>query len=150
MTGAVTMCTANVAQGIGAADDEHGGGILMHGPTFMANPLFCAAALASIDELLSSPWQERVLQIEARLKEGLSPLRSQASVRDVRVLGAIGVVETAEPVNMRTLQAFFVEHGVWIRPFNHLIYLMPPFVTPLQDIDRLCAAVRSAVQEGCI
>ncbi len=150
MTGAVTMCTANVAQGIGAADEEHGGGILMHGPTFMANPLFCAAALASIDELMSSPWQERVLQIEARLKEGLSPLRSHTSVRDVRVLGAIGVVETAEPVNMRTLQAFFVEHGVWIRPFNHLIYLMPPFVTPMQDIDRLCAAVRSAVQEGCI
>lgn len=150
MTGAVTLATSRVAHGIGGADAAHGGGVLMHGPTFMANPLFCAAGLASINELLSSPWQERVAHIERGLKDGLAPCAGRPGVRDVRVLGAIGVVETEKPVNMRLLQDHFVEQGVWIRPFDHLVYIMPPFMTPKEDLERLCAAVRSAVDKGLI
>ena len=148
MTGAAAMCTSAVAEGIGRADEEKGGGILMHGPTFMANPLFCAAAIASIEELVSSPWQERVAAIEKGLAKGLAPCREFEGVADVRVLGAIGVVETKKPVDMAKLQDFFVEKGVWIRPFNRLIYLMPPFITPEEDVEKLCSVVCAAVREG--
>lgn len=120
----------------------------MHGPTFMANPLFCATALASIEELLASPWQERVKNIEALLEKGLAPCRGREGICDVRVLGAIGVVETEHPVDMARLQKFFVEKGVWIRPFGRLVYLMPPLVTPDEDVQRLCAVVVEAVENG--
>lgn len=150
MTGAVTLATDRVAEGIGNATPECGGGLLMHGPTFMANPLFCATALASVRELVASPWQERVQRIEALLNEGLAPCRNMPGVADVRVLGAIGVVETVQPVPMASLQAFFVEQGVWIRPFGRLVYLMPPLVSPDADIATLCAVVCRAVREGLI
>ncbi len=150
MTGAVTLATRRVAQGIGQAPTELGGGLLMHGPTFMANPLFCATALASVDELLASPWQERVASLQTWLHEGLAPNAGQPGVRDVRVLGAIGVVETEKPVNMGLLQQFFVDQGVWIRPFDHLVYVMPPFTSPKEDVDRLCGAISSAVRKGLV
>ncbi len=148
MTGAATLATERVARGIGSASPELGGGLLMHGPTFMANPLFCATALASIEELLASPWQERVAHLQSLLEEGLAPCRGREGVADVRVLGAIGVVETQHPVDMAALQQFFVDRGVWIRPFGRLVYLMPPLVTPDADLQRLCSAVVEAVEKG--
>ncbi|NOR68453.1 MAG: aminotransferase class III-fold pyridoxal phosphate-dependent enzyme, partial [Methylomarinum sp.] len=111
------------------------------GPTFMANPLACSAGLASMKLLLSSPWQDRVKQIEQQLKTDLEFCRNYSTVKDVRVLGAIGVVEMHQPINIKTLQPQFVEAGVWIRPFNHLIYLMPPYIISSEDLSLLTHAM---------
>ena len=140
MSLAATLASARVAQGISA-----GGGVLMHGPTFMANPLATAAACASIDLLQSEDWAGRVARIEAQLRRELEPLASHPQVRDVRALGAIGVVQTREPVPVADIQRHFVEQGVWIRPFNDLIYLMPPYVTPSEDVTRLTQAIASGL-----
>ena len=143
MTLAATACTAVVAQRI-----SQGEGVFMHGPTFMGNPLACAVAVAALDELLASPWQERVALLEQKLKAGLESCRGLPGVRDVRVLGGIGVVETEQPVPVAALQAFFVAQGVWIRPFARLIYLMPPYTASEDDVAQLTTAVALALRQG--
>lgn len=137
MTLAATLCTDKVAQGI----CEGEAGVFMHGPTFMANPLACAVALESTRLLLQSPWQERIAAIENQLQEDLLPLREQAAVADVRVLGAIGVVELREPVNMKKVVPQLVEQGVWLRPFGRLLYTMPPYVIRPEQLRRVTAAM---------
>ncbi len=143
MTLAATLASEEVSATISGGDP----GLFMHGPTFMANPLACAAGLASVALLLDSPWRQRVAGIEAGLQRGLEPCRAMAGVDDVRVLGAIGVVELTNPVDMRVVQPRFVELGVWVRPFGRLLYLMPPFVISDADLEVLTAAVRRVVAE---
>jgi adenosylmethionine-8-amino-7-oxononanoate aminotransferase len=113
----------------------------MHGPTFMANPLACTAANTSIKLLLESPWQQHIANIERGLLTGLAPCRQLESVKDVRVLGAIGVVELHQAVDMKIIQPMFVDAGVWVRPFGRLVYLMPPYIINHSDLDTLTAAV---------
>lgn len=143
LTLAATACTASVAQGICA-----GGNVFMHGPTFMANALACAVACASLDLLQEENWRQKVANLESALRSGLAPCAELQGVADVRVLGGIGVVETCEPVNTSALQEYFVRHGIWVRPFNRLVYLMPPYVTPAEDVARLCAVVAGALESG--
>lgn len=143
LTLAATLATTRVAHGISAD-----GGLLMHGPTFMANPLACAVASASIDLLLAGPWQGRVAGIERQLAAELSAYADHPAVAEVRVLGAIGVVETRRPVDVRAVQRRFVEAGVWIRPFANLIYLMPPFVIGPQELRRLTEAIRCGLPDA--
>jgi adenosylmethionine-8-amino-7-oxononanoate aminotransferase len=115
--------------------------VLMHGPTFMANALACAVACASIELLLDSPWQERVKEIERGLHAGLQPLKGHPHVADIRVLGAIGVVELSRAVNMRAITEALVRQGVWLRPFGKLLYTMPPFVINQTDLATITAAM---------
>ncbi len=147
LTLAATLCTRAVADAVSRGE----GGGLMHGPTFMANPLACAVALASLDLLLgpgesgSEPaWQARVGAIERGLREGLEPARELAGVADVRVLGAIGVVQMRAQVDMAVASAAAVAHGVWLRPFRDLIYTMPPYVIGEEDLARVTGAIVAA------
>jgi len=142
MTLAATLTTQRVAHGISA----DGSGVLMHGPTFMANPLACSVANASIDLLLQSPWQQRVMAIEAQLQRELAPCSDLPVVAEVRCKGAIGVVELKQPLDMRWVQPRLVEEGVWVRPFGKLIYLMPPYIIDAEQLSRLCSAVVTVVQ----
>jgi len=119
MSMAATLSTAEVAETVG---------VLMHGPTFMGNPLSCAVANRSIDLLLSSDWENRILQIENILKSELFPLKKQKSVSDIRVIGAIGVIEFESPLDMKVVQEKLIENGVWLRPYGKLLYTMPPYV----------------------
>lgn len=146
MTLAATVTSEAVARGIEEAGPEQGGGVFMHGPTFMGNPLACAVGCASLDLLDASPWAERVESIRRGLEEGLAPCREFRGVRDVRTLGAIGVVEVDKPVDMATLQDFFVNRGVWVRPFNRNVYLMPPYCIEPEDLRRLTDAIVDAVR----
>lgn len=148
MTLSAVAASHRVAAEISSADAAHGNGVFMHGPTFMGNPLACAAACASLDELVMSPWSERVESLERWLKQGLISCRTMAGVADVRVLGAIGVVEMEKNVDVEAWQAFFLQCGVWIRPFARTVYIMPPFVSRQDDISRLCLAVRMAVSSA--
>lgn len=142
MTLAAVMATRKVAEGV-CAD----GKVFMHGPTFMGNPLACAVANKSIELLLKSSWRQKIEAIEAQLREQLAPCRSLPQVTDVRVLGAIGVVEMKEPVVTAEIQKRFIDRGVWIRPFGTLIYLMPPYVIEKSDLSVLTGALVETVFE---
>lgn len=133
MTLSATLCSREIAEGI----SEGEAGVFMHGPTFMANPLACAVALKSTQLLLSKDWQANIQRIEQQLEQGLSALQAYAHVQDVRVLGAIGVVELKTAVDLRRLQQQCVELGVWIRPFGRLVYVMPPYIIQDQQLDYL-------------
>lgn len=144
MTFSAVAATRRVAKMVDASDAK----VMMHGPTFMANPLACAVAVASVRLLLESPWQERVSRIEAIMKERLAPAAELPNVRDVRVLGAIGVIEVDKYVDCGEFQKRCVAEGVWIRPFGHNCYIMPPFmaVTDAQ-VEKLCGALVKLVGE---
>jgi adenosylmethionine-8-amino-7-oxononanoate aminotransferase len=136
MSLAATLCNARVRDGISA-----NGGVLMHGPTFMANPLACNVASASIDLLLESDWQQQINAIETQLINELDSYRNHPAVADVRVLGAIGVIELHTEIDVANAQKQFVRAGVWIRPFGKLAYLMPPYTISPADLSQLTAAI---------
>lgn len=137
LTLAATLCTREIATTISAGE----AGALMHGPTFMANALACAVAVASVELLLRQDWRARVAEISAGLTAGLKPARALPAVTDVRVCGAIGVIETHRPVDVRVATAVGLEHGVWLRPFRNLIYVMPPFICSTDEVDRITSAM---------
>ncbi|MEL4503552.1 adenosylmethionine--8-amino-7-oxononanoate transaminase [Luteococcus sp. H138] len=143
MTLAATLTTDEIARVIGTPG---GGGALMHGPTFMANPLACAVARASLELITQGQWRTSVPRIEAELRAGLEPLAELDGVADVRVLGAIGVVELVDDADLRAATDAAVAEGVWLRPFGRLVYCMPPFISTTDQVARICRGVRAAVQ----
>lgn len=142
MTLAAAVTTEEVSRTISGAAP----GVFMHGPTFMANPLACAAANASIRVLLDSDWERNIAAISRGLEQGLRPCAPMPGVRDVRVLGAIGVIEMEEPVDIAAVHPVYIDQGVWLRPFNKLIYTMPPFIATEEDIQTITRAMRDTVQ----
>lgn len=142
MTLSSTLTTVHVAETISSGE----AGVFMHGPTFMANPLACAVALKSTQLLLSQDWQARVQQIEQVLKDHLQPLNALPQVADIRVLGAIGVVELQQSVDLASFQAECVRRGVWIRPFGRLVYVMPPFVISAEQLKTLLVHMCEMIQ----
>ncbi|GEA49920.1 adenosylmethionine-8-amino-7-oxononanoate aminotransferase [Vibrio inusitatus NBRC 102082] len=143
MTLSATLATPTVANTVCGGE----AGCFMHGPTFMGNPLACAVASASLEILQSGKWQQQVTVIEKQLSQSLPQLSNYELVKEIRYLGAIGVVETHKPVNMEKIQAHFVEQGVWIRPFGKLIYIMPPYIITPSDLQKLIRAIENAVQD---
>lgn len=137
MTMAATLCNDRISDGICRGE----AGVFMHGPTFMGNPLAAATALASTRLLLSQDWQSNIQRIQAQLNSGLAPCREYPQVEDVRVIGAIGVVEMTSPVRMAEIQQAFMAEGVWIRPFGKLVYIMPPYVMTDAELETLTAAM---------
>jgi adenosylmethionine-8-amino-7-oxononanoate aminotransferase len=142
MSLAATITSEKIATGI----CEGEAGVFMHGPTFMANPLACSVANASLDLLLNDNWQGKVKNLEQQLIKGLEPAKQLKQVADVRVLGGIGVIELHEPVHMPTVQPLFVEEGIWVRPFGKLVYILPPFVISDDDVASLTAAMVRVVK----
>ena len=143
MTLAATLCTREISDTI-SNNPPHA---FMHGPTFMANPLACSVALASIKLLMASPWQENVRRIEQQLINDLDKCRHLDTVDDVRILGAIGVIELKQPVDMSTVQQAFVDAGVWVRPFGKLVYLMPAYIITGEQLKTLTNAVYDVVKQ---
>ncbi len=142
MTLAAVLATAEVGHVISQGEP----GVFMHGPTFMGNPLACSVAIRSIELLLDSDWQGNIRRIEAELMRGLAPCRGFTGVKDVRILGAIGVVELDQPVNMTSIQKRFVDNGVWVRPFGRLVYIMPPYVIDSRDLCALTGTICKVVE----
>jgi len=140
---AATLCSSKVANGIGEGEYP----VLMHGPTFMANPLACAVANASLKLLAESPWQANVENIEQQLKDELNDCLQYASVKNVRVMGAIGVVELHNPIDIHWMQPRFVELGVWVRPFSNLVYVMPPYIIETEELRQVTQAIKQVVSE---
>jgi adenosylmethionine-8-amino-7-oxononanoate aminotransferase len=143
MTLAATLTTDRVAEGVCSGEP----GVFMHGPTFMGNPLACAVARASLGLLLDNDWASQVARIGRLLTIGLAPCRNLSYISDVRILGAIGVVELKEPVRMAEIQTAFVDEGVWVRPFGRLVYVMPPYITDDQDLAFLTKSLVKVVAE---
>ena len=141
MTLAATLCSDRIAQVISTSEAA----AFMHGPTFMGNPLACATAIASIELLLSQPWIRTIQRLNLQLEQGLSPARKLPQVREVRTLGAIGVIELKQPVDMTRIQPMFVERGVWVRPFGKLVYTMPPYIMGEEDVAKLTSAMVEVV-----
>lgn len=142
---AATITHGKIADIVSSTD---GAGCLMHGPTFMANPLACSVSAQSIDLLLSSDWQKNVQHLQGQLERGLAPCRSLRSVADVRTLGGIGVVEMHRPVELRQLTEQFVSAGIWLRPFGKLVYMMPPYIIGSDDLSKLTRAVVSVLKSA--
>lgn len=142
LTLAATLANDKVAMGI-----SQKGGVFMHGPTFMANPLACSAANASIDLLESYDLAELIANLQHKLEHALSPCKTLKNVADVRCFGAIGVVELKESVEQKIIQPMLVEEGVWVRPFGKLVYLMPPYIATDQDIDKLGQAIFNVLRK---
>ncbi|MDA0824358.1 MAG: adenosylmethionine--8-amino-7-oxononanoate transaminase [Proteobacteria bacterium] len=143
MSLAATLTTADVAATISGGEP----GVFMHGPTFMANPLACAVSLASIDLLHETHWSTKVLNIEAKLRTLLEPCRSLSAVSDVRILGAIGVVELHQAVDMYRIPQLFIERGVWLRPFGRLVYLMPPYIISDAELATIADAIYAVLSD---
>ncbi len=143
LTLAATMTTTEISNTISNGNP----GLFMHGPTFMANPLACSAGVASLKILLDSDWENTISHIESRLIEGLAPCKSLHGVKDVRVLGAIGVVELHNAVTLSDIQEKFVEQGVWVRPFGKLVYLMPPYIINDEDLCTLTQALFNVIRD---
>jgi len=141
LTLAATLCNSRISEAISNSEAA----AFMHGPTFMANPLACAIAHASVSLLISEPWQDQVARIEKTLEAGLDPARELPQVKNVRTLGAIGVIELHDAVDMRDIQAQFVAAGVWVRPFGKLVYAMPPYIMSDGDIATLTNAMVNVV-----
>lgn len=142
MTLSATLTTKQVAETISRGE----AGVFMHGPTFMANPLACAVALRSTQLLVEQNWQSNIQRIEKILVEQLSDLAELDHVADVRVLGAIGVVELTSSVDMKSLQQQFVERGIWVRPFGKLVYVMPPYVITDDELNYLLVQMSEVVK----
>lgn len=142
LTMAATLCTDEVAEGTCVGSP----GVFMHGPTYMGNALACAVANASIDLILEGAWEQQIPSIEKQLRAELTPLFKYESVSDIRVLGAIGVVEMKQPVDVAEIQKIFVEQGVWIRPFGKLIYIMPPYIIQPEQLRKLTSAIGFAIE----
>jgi len=144
--GYLTLAATLTTKEISATIDKGEPGVFMHGPTFMANPLACTAALTSIQLLLNSNWQNNIYRIESGLKAGLAPCKTFNNVKEVRVLGAIGVIEMKQPIDMKTITETFVNAGVWVRPFGKMVYLMPPFIINDTDLKTLTSEVVNVVK----
>lgn len=139
MSFAATMATTKVSEVFAKGES----GVLMHGPTFMGNPLACAVSLESLNLLHRGDWKSQVGSIEQQLKNELEPCRSSSLVQDVRVLGAIGVVEMKQPLDMKTVQPWIVDQGVWLRPFGKLLYAMPPFCIGAKELRKITSTMVS-------